>query len=148
MATRSVDFIKHALSTGNNMEEAKAQFTLGFARVYNEITTAILTRFKAQQEARVIEFESEVKVILSKLEVSKMNSQIELAYNDQILRQWEIASSQSIERVKALIDQNYKEAEVQIASANHLGTLYASLSSAAASQITGLVGATEYTDLT
>jgi DNA replication protein DnaD len=148
LAERSVDFIKHAISSGNTMEEARMRFALGFAGVYNEITTAIISRFKAQQDALVAEFEGKVKVILSKLQVNDINAKLELAYNDQIIKQWQIQNDQLIQRVKSNIEQNYKEAEVQVKAAASLGDLYKGLSASAASQITGLVGSTEYTDLT
>jgi hypothetical protein len=140
LAERAVDFVKTAMSVGVNMEEARMQFALGFAGVFNSITAAIIDRFKAEQDARIVEFKGALDVIMAELEVGKINAGISLDYQAQRLKQWEISSTQAVERTKALISEAEQTTQVKLEAAKSLASYHATIAGSAASTINALSG--------
>lgn len=140
IAERAADFVKTAINSGSNMEEARMRYALGFAGLFNDTTNALINRFKAEQDARVVEFKGQIDLILSKLQVGKVNADIDLNFQAQVLRQWEIESSQSIERTKALISEAEQTTQVKLEAAKSLASYYSTLAGSSASSLLGVSG--------
>lgn len=148
IAERAADFVKTAVNAGISMEQVRMNFALGFSKLFTDITQAAIARFKAEQDARITEFKGQIDVILSKLQVGKINADLDLAYQAQLLKQWEIEASQATEQTKALIQQGEQTTQVKLGAAQSLATYYAALASSAATQLTGIAATTETTTLT
>lgn len=140
IAERAADFVKTAISSGSSMEETRMRFALGFAGLFNDTTTALISRFKAEQDARVVEFRGQLDIILAKLGVGKTNAEIDLNFQAQILKQFEIESSQSIERTKSLIAQGEQTTQVKLEAAKALASYYSTLAGSSASSLLGVSG--------
>lgn len=138
LAERTSDFVKTALSQGNSMEEARMRFALGFSGLFNQITDSAISRFKAEQAARVTEFSGQLQLILAKLEISKVNANSDLKFNDQIMSQWEVESNQAITQTNSLIAQAEQTTQVKLEAAKSLASYYAALVASTSSQLTGV----------
>lgn len=148
IAERASDFVKTAISTGTTMEKTRMDFALGFARVYTEITSSIIQQYKAIQDANIAEFRGNIDVILAKLQVGKLNADLELTYQTQVLKKWEIEATVATERTRSLIQEAEQATSVKLEAAKTLATYYAALAASAASQLTGVAMTSTTQDLT
>ncbi len=138
LAERTSDFVKHAITTGSGMEETRMRFALGFSGLFNEITNSSINKFKAEQEARTTEFKGQIDLILSKLQIGKLNADLDLSFQTQLLKQWEIESTQAINKTVVLIKQAEQQTATQLEAAKSLATYYSALVASTASQLTGV----------
>lgn len=148
MMEKSSQWFKEAAQVGVSIEESRMNFTLGWGRLFSDITTAIIARHKAKQDTFVAQFEGDLKVLLSRIETARLNSTLDLTFQDQLIKYWEVESQQSIERVKTLIAETQENTRLQISAAAALSDFYKGISSAAATQITGITSISENTEKT
>lgn len=137
-----------AVSSGTAIERANMDFSAGFAKVFVDIGNQILTKFRAEQEARVAEFDGQLRTILAKLQVQEINARVQGQANEQLLKQWEVESAHAIEKTKALIVQGEHAAKARLEAGMSLADVYKGMAIGALSQINSIVSVSTTSDQT
>jgi len=148
MMEKASQWFKDAAQIGVSLEDIKMKFSLGWGELFSSITDAIVTRHKAKQDTFVAQFEGEIKLLLARIETSQLNSRLDLAFQEQLIKYWEVESQQSVERVKMLIAETQENTRLQINAATALADFYKGISAAAATQITGITSSNENKEIT
>lgn len=143
IAERAQDTMKAAVSSGIRMEEVQSRFSLGFARLFMDVSSQLIQQYRLMQDAEIAEFEGQIKAILAKTQIAEINSRLEYAYQEQLLKQWEIETSAAIEKTKANIQQAAQATEVKLRAATGLSEFYKSMVAGIAGQANGIAIQTE-----
>lgn len=138
LAERAQDTMKAAVSAGIRMEEVQSQFSLGFARLFTEVSNQLIAQYRLMQDAALAEFEGQIKTIVTKAQVGEVNARLDMAYNEQVLKQWEIESEQAIEKTKARIAQAEQATQVKLEAARGLSEFYKGMVLGFAGQANGI----------
>jgi len=143
IAERAQDTMKAAVSSGIRMEEVQSQFSLGYARLFMDVSTQLIRQYQLMQDAYVAEFDGQLKTILAKVQVGEINSKLEYAYQEQVLEQWRIQTTAAIEKTKANIQQAEQSTEVKLRAAMGLSEFYKSMVAGIAGQANAIAIQTE-----
>jgi hypothetical protein len=143
IAERAQDTMKAAVSSGIRMEAVQSQFSLGFARLFMDVSSQLIQQYRLMQDAEIAEFEGQIKAILAKTQIAEINSRLEYAYQEQLLKQWEIETSAAIEKTKANIQQAAQATEVKLRAATGLSEFYKSMVAGIAGQANAIAVQTE-----
>lgn len=147
IADRAQQNFQQAVQQGIAVERAQMEFSLGLARLFTEVNNALLTRFKVEQDARVSEFEGQLKGVLATIQVGETNAKLDLAYQEQVLEKWRIESSLAVEKTKALIQEAEHATKIKLQASVNLAEFYRTLVHGSQSMLNGVVSQ-EYTDAT
>lgn len=117
-----------ATSAALDIEKAYMDFSRAFIGVILDINRGILENFRITQEARIAEFEGQLRGIMGTIEVQMKNAELERVYNEQLMEKWKIESGVLLEKGKA-----------QIAQAEHANSLRLSATASLASAYVGMM---------
>lgn len=143
IAERAQDTMKSAVTAGIRMEEVQSQFSLGFAKLFIDVSNQLIAQYRLLQDAAIAEFEGQIKALLARVQVGEVNARLDLAYQEQLLKQWEVDTTASVERTKASIAQAVSNTEVKLKAAQSLSELYKSMVAGVAGQVSGISLQTE-----
>jgi hypothetical protein len=127
------------IQAGSDMEKVKVDYSTGYARVFSDLSNALLTKFKVEQQARIDEFDGQMKTILANADIANLNAQLQQADNELITKQWEVDARNATEQTKALISQAVEATQVKLQAARSLSDFYRTLVSSSLSQVSTLV---------
>lgn len=143
IAERAQDTMKAAVSSGIRMEEVQSQFSLGFARLFMDVSAQLIQQYRLMQDTYIAEFDGQLKTIMAKVQVGETNARLEYAFQEQLLKQWEIQTTTAIEKTKASIQQAAQATEVKLRAAMGLSEFYKSMVAGIAGQANGIAIQTE-----
>ncbi len=137
--------VHQAIASNVNIEQLHANFALGLSQIFFQLRNHLIERFRIEQEARIAEFEAKLKVILAGYNLDETNARLDMAYQEQLMKKWEIDMAQSTERTKALIQQAEQATEVKLKAIEGLVAGISAQVSAALLQSNGVaVSTAEY----
>lgn len=146
IAERAQQGMLTLIERGTTIEKAQMDFAQALSKVFLDVGNQIVQKFRAEQEAYTAEFEGKIKAILSKLEIEKMNQSIDLANNEQLLKQWELDANASLQRYKGSIDQAIAAGNQRVSAATNLVDFWAKAVASANSQLNAVVTQTYSAD--
>jgi hypothetical protein len=124
LVERMHDAIKNAMAVGVKMEDIQSQFSLNFAVMLNNFINSEVAQFRAAQEARIAEFEGQLKKIMAEVEVGRINEQLDRNYQEQLLKKWQIEANIEFKKVDTEIEQGKWSTEQRIAATEQLMNFY------------------------
>lgn len=124
IAERAQDTMKAAVANGVRMEEVQSQFSLGFARLFVEVSTQLINQYRLLQDAAIAEFDGQIKAMLAKVQAGEANARTALGYQEQVLKRWQIEATLAVEETKALISQAENATAVKLQAAQGLAEFY------------------------
>jgi len=137
--------VHQAIASNVNIEQLHANFALGLSQIFFQLRNHLIERFRIEQEARIAEFEAKLKVILAGYNLDETNAKLDIAYQEQLMKKWEIDMVQSTERTKALIQQAEQSTQVKLEAIKGLVAGISAQVSAALLQSNGVaVSTAEY----
>ncbi len=131
------------IQAGSDMEKVRVDYSTGYARVFSDLSSTLLDKFKVEQQARIDEFDGQMKAILANADIANLNAQLQQADNELTTKQWEVDARNATEQTKALIGQAMESTRVKLQAATSLSDFYRTLVSASLSQINTLVSTSD-----
>ena len=98
----------------------------------------LVSQFRAQQDAAIAEFEGKIKAILAEVEISKTNANLDLSYQEQRLKKWDIESRERTDDIRMKLQELSHNAEVRLESAKGITDFYKNMVTGIASQVNGI----------
>lgn len=106
--------VHQAIASNISIEQLHSHFSLGLSQLYFQLRNHLIEKFRIESEARISEFEAKMKVIMAGYNLQETNARLEIAYQEQLLKSWEVDMAQSTERTKALIQQAEQATQVKL----------------------------------
>jgi hypothetical protein len=131
--------IQLAIQSNLSIESLQASFTQGFGSLFLNLKKLIVETFKVEADERVEEFKAKLSIILAGYQLSEVNGKLKISYQELLLKQWEILTQTSTDRVKSLIAQAEEGNKIQLEAAKALVSSLESIIQAALFQTNGLV---------
>jgi len=131
--------IQLAIQSNMSIEGLHASFTQGFGGLFLNLKKLIVETFKIEAEERIEEFKAQLSAILAGYELAEINGKLSISFNELLLKQWEILTETSTDRVKSLIAQAEEGNRVQLEAAKSLVSSLESIIQAALFQTNGIV---------
>lgn len=119
LAQKNVQF---AIQAGISVEQLHADFAIKYSALYLDNARLIIEKFKTEQEAYIADFEGTLRGLLANLEVEKINGSLELQYQGNLQKKWEIEANLLLERGKAQVQQAEQANNVKLAAAQNTAT--------------------------
>jgi hypothetical protein len=131
-----------AIAAGNDMEQTKVDYALGYARVFSDLTNALLDKYRYEQAARIAEFDGQMKAILTQADIAKTNGLLQQADNELLTKQWQVDMQATTDRTISLMRQSEDATKIRLSAAQSLANFHSSLVEASLTQINAIVSST------
>lgn len=143
IAERAQDTMKAAVSAGVRMEEVQSQFSLQFAKLFIDVTSQLVQRYRLEQDAEIAEFEGQVKALMARVQIGEINANLDYAYQEQLLKKWDIEVQSALERTRSYIQQAAQNTQIKLQAAIGLTEFYKSMVAGIAGQANAIAVQTE-----
>jgi hypothetical protein len=143
IAERAQQNVMHAIDAGNTMEQIQSQFSLGFARLWVDFSNMYVSRFRAEMDAAIAEFEADLKVQVTDSELSKFNKEILMRHENNELESWKADVAENINRLQLQAQDTIKRYDLALQSASEVLRYYEAAVAGYAGQINAVTVATE-----
>jgi hypothetical protein len=127
LAQKNVEF---AISENIKVEALHSDFAIRFAGLFQNITAALVDKFRAETSAYIAEYEAQTRYILSQVDIAKANSDIKTGEQQLLLRKWETEVANATNRTQALISQAAQKNQLRVEAAKQLAVSYVGLANA------------------
>lgn len=117
LAQKNVQF---AIQADISIEQLHADFAIKYSALYLDNTRLIIEKFKTEQDSYIAEFEGTLKGVLANLEVQKVNGTLELTYQQNLQKKWEIEANILLDKGKAQIQQAEQANVVKLDAAKNV----------------------------
>jgi hypothetical protein len=124
LAQKNVQF---AIAENIKVETLHSDFALRYAGLFQNITAALVDKYRAETSAYIAEYEAETRYVLSQVDVAKANSSIKLGEQQLLLRKWETEVTNATNRTKALISQAEQQTQLRLEATKQLAVSYVGL---------------------
>lgn len=124
LAQKNVEF---AISENIKVEALHSDFAIRYAGLFQNITAALVDKFRAETSAYIAEYEAKTRYVLSQVDIAKANSDIKLGEQQLLLRKWETEVAHATNRTQALIAQAVEKNKLRIEAAKQLAASYVGL---------------------
>lgn len=131
-----------AIAAGNDMESTKVEYGLGYARVFSDLTTALLDKYRYEQAARLAEYDGQIKAILTQADIAKTNALLQQSDNELLTKQWQVDMQTTTDRTRDLMKQAESATQIRLSAAKSLATFHSNLVAASLTQINAIVSST------
>lgn len=131
--------IQLAIQSNMSIEGLHASFAQGFGGLFLNLKKLVVDTFKIESDERIAEFKAQLEAILAGYQLAEVNGKLTISYQELLLKQWEILTETSTDRVKSLIAQAEEGNRIQLEAAKSLVSSLESIIQAALFQTNGIV---------
>ncbi len=143
MADLARQNIQDAMAKGIQIEQIHADFTTNFARVFHEVTTAIVSAYRAEIDAAIAEFDGELRGIAAKIDLDRINADLDIKYQDLLLGQFRAESDIRLKNAELVIRQNEEVTKTRLSAAQSITDLLKAMSLGATGSLNGITSVTK-----
>lgn len=138
MADLAQQNIQFAIQANIAIEQLQVTFTLGFGNMFLNLKKLIVDTFAIEANERVAEFKAQLDAIIAGYKVAEVNGTLTISYQELLLKQWEVLTTQGTDRTKSLIAQTEQATKIQLEATKSLVDTLGSTIKAALMQTTGI----------
>jgi hypothetical protein len=131
--------IQLAIQSNMSIEGLHASFAQGFGSLFLNLKKLIVDTFKVEVDERVEVFKAQLSAVIAGYQLSEINGKLSISFQELLLKQWEILTETSTDRVKSLIAQAEEGNRIQLEAAKALVSSLESIIQAALFQTNGIV---------
>jgi len=124
LAQKNVQF---AIDEEIKIETLHSDFAIRYAGLFQNITSALVDKFRAETSAYIAEYEAATRYVLARVDVAKANGQLKLGEQELLLKKWETEVVNSTNRTKAAIAQAEQQTQIRLEAAKQLAVSYVGL---------------------
>lgn len=119
LAQKNVQF---AIEANIKVESLHSDFAIQYAGLFQNITAALVDKYRAEVSAFIAEYDAKTKMVLAQVDISKASAEVELGEQTLLLKKWDTEVRNATERTKALIEQQGSNTKIQLGAAESLAT--------------------------
>jgi hypothetical protein len=98
------------------IEELHATFTLGLGNLYAKLADTILNNARLELEARLGEFDGQLKAITAGYAVQEANARLDLGYWELLKSKWAVETQSLIEKAKTIVEMLDDQTKIRLAA--------------------------------
>jgi hypothetical protein len=141
MAELAQDSMKALANTGVSIEQVRADFTTKIAKLYIDMTTALIAQAKARIDLHLAEFEGKVKILLAKADIEIKNAEAMSSYQSNLIEKYKVEVDRDKAKARHNLDTYISRDNFDAAILQSMSSYLSSVIGTAHSQVNAVVTA-------